>query len=282
MQEIWRRRTDEQVIEASRCLEEYEGEDQRVILAELRRRGLPESVMPSPHQQAKTSLAAHNPFSFQDFLSYMITASAYLLVVGLFFLLGFEPRPGTLFITGGIFIYLFRNAVSYYVTRPLAVALSVRDRPTVLGIVCWMTIVACLVVLGRLLVDFQLNTTIAHRAGGSVLDTPAGRAQAAQEKFWRSLEFWQHLVPFAGVRGARAVLYLICAVGLLRGRNWARLLFVGSSSLDWVYSAVSGGAISLATPIAAVGLGLWSAFVYYLTRRETSRFFQRNESAAVT
>jgi hypothetical protein len=46
--ELWRRRSDEQLLKAAGCLEEYTDEGQRVIRAELDRRGLAQPLPPSP------------------------------------------------------------------------------------------------------------------------------------------------------------------------------------------------------------------------------------------
>jgi hypothetical protein len=281
VEEVWRTKTDEQVTAAAGCLEEYGPEGQRAILEELRRRDLPEPLQsPSPRQRDS---GWEYRFSFLDFVSYLVTLFVYFLVSLFFFLLGFKPSVPTLLIPGPIFIYLFQPSVRHYVTQPVFAALSVRDRPMALGILCWTMIVACMVVLGHSVVQFQLSasTVTPAQADASVLDPHLSFAEAMRVRLERANDFWMRLLPSMGTRSARAVVYLICAVGMLRGRNWARWLFVGFSAFDWMYGAVVSRAIVIASPLTVLGAGVWLASVYYLARPETSRFFLRDGSNAV-
>lgn len=54
-EEIWRRKTDDQVAAAAQTIDEYTAEGQRVILAEMQRRGIPEPVLTGrPEEHSRT------------------------------------------------------------------------------------------------------------------------------------------------------------------------------------------------------------------------------------
>jgi hypothetical protein len=283
VEEVWRAKTDEQVAEAAHCLEEYQAEGQRVILAELRRRGLPDPVTPPSKRREVAPGFTGQPLSLQDFASYVITSALYGLVVLAFIVVGIKPSIAAAIIPGFLFLYLFQPSVNHFITKPLWAAFTVRDRPQVLGIVCWMTVVVCVVVLGRLLVEFQLSgiMTASGENGGSVLDPRPGIAESLSVRVQRAREVWTELLKFMGVFGVRGLVYLVSAVGMLRGRNWARWIFVGFSCVDWTYSLAKERSIVTAPYVTVSGFALWLVFVYYLTRRERSNFFRKDRSAPV-
>jgi hypothetical protein len=54
-EEIWRCKTNDQVAAAAQTIDEYTAEGQRVILAEMQRRGIPEPVPPGrPDEHSRT------------------------------------------------------------------------------------------------------------------------------------------------------------------------------------------------------------------------------------
>lgn len=80
----------------------------------------------------------------------------------------------------------------------------------------------------------------------------------------------QYLIMFAGL-----VITLVCGIAMLKGRNWARLLYVGWS----VTAFIIGLATSPMKAMLIPGLIIFIIFAFFLFRPKANAYFKATGAA---
>lgn len=125
-------------------------------------------------------------------------------------------------------------------------------RPTSITVVCWI-----LIALGG----------ISIISSAFSFNNPVTRELMSKSPIPVNI---QYFMMFAGL-----VITLVCGIAMLKGRNWARLLYVGWSVVAFIIGLATSPVKAMLIP----GLIIFIIFAFLLFRPKANAYFKATEAA---
>ncbi|MDD4275272.1 MAG: hypothetical protein PHG14_16295 [Desulfobacter postgatei] len=125
-----------------------------------------------------------------------------------------------------------------------------KERPKSITIICWIEIVS----VGISLISSALT-----------LDNPKVQELMANSSIPITLQYI--------IMGVGYVITLVCCIAMLKGQNWARLLFVGWSILGFVIGITTSPIKAMMIP----GIIIFLIVVFFLFRPKANEYFKATE-----
>jgi len=127
-----------------------------------------------------------------------------------------------------------------------------KERPKSITVVCWCLIVsACIFVI----------------SGTTSINDPMVQEIMSKSQIPPSI---QYVMMYAGL-----IITLVCSIAMLKGQNWARMLYVGWNVLGFIIALTTSPVKALMVP----GVIIFLIVVFFLFRPKANEYFKATETA---